>query len=641
MSEINKIYKQYGEFAGRIYLTIYCSSLAGFKELNDQNNQEAIALFKSRVSSYINQKYGVGFLDSYDQFFRDNHDNKKLVTEVTNRHSEFISKAIVDVIVAPVHKRESDKTSKVKNTNGTSTIAVQKTDRPVKQENSFKENDASEIVKTNPQEAIRIAKAAVFRNPQNAKNWCLLGEIYTKVGNWEEAIKSYSKALEKDPKLVEAEKGKAGALEKLNAMKSEPQEQTVKSSTETVSSIKISVPEKIEEKFSLNVPKEENQKENSGHSTDSAVDEFGSVTGVIPTAPAKTEVKTEPAIPNKEEIQRENQVQFNDDAVDPSSLTGMIPTDVMRRYGNAFLRLLDEKTRADAYRVIEKIEPKLPEAGVVLGQYYLASNMEEAKRHFKFAADAGIAEGKWGYAYLLPHSFNPNPGNPDDDEWERICLEAAEGECADAAHEMGNICHRRGAVVEAAYWYVIALSLGHKEGTISVKGITDEWINNGKPVAYNAGTKNYTNARHRAAVAFLRCYVGDNEIEEAKWAFDANPDKMLGYYLGRNYELIKKEYDTSFSIYERLKEYDYPYAVDRYGMHVFQGRGTKKDFDKGVACFRKSAENGCISAAESMGALAKTEKDYLTAAYWYAQGYARGDEMCGERLAELKNIMGL
>ena len=643
MSEINKLYKRYGEYAGQIYATIFCSSLAGLKKLNDENNKEAIPLLRSRVSSYINHKYGVGFLDSYNQFFLEYHGNKKFTAEVTKRHSEFTSKEIIDVIVAPVQHRKSGENTKAPIESAKGITGEQKNPTSDKREvdsskSGFKENSVG-VDKTNPQEGIRNAKAAVFRNPQNARNWCVLGDLYIKAGNWEEAVKSFNKALEKDPKLIDAENGKNFALNKLNAMSYEL-EDSEKNDKSPVSPVKSSAREDAVVNINLDIQNEESKEGNVDQSNDSTEDEFSSVSGVISTVPEEKKKKKESVITQKEMKQTVYQEPPNaTTGVEPGSLTGMAPTDEMRRYGNAFLRLLDEKTRADAYRVIEKIEPKLPEAGVVLGQYYISSNEEEAKRHFKFAANAGIAEGKWGYVSLLPHSYVPIPGDPEDDEWERICLEAAEDECADAAHEMGNICHRRGAIAEAAYWYSISLSLDHVEGTVSVKGIVNEWIENGKPVAYNAGTKNYTNARHRAAITFLRCYVGDNEIEEAKWAFDANPDKMLGYYLGKNYELVKKDYDTSFCIYQRLMEHEYPYAVDRYGMHIFQGRGTTKDFDKGVSYFRKSAEKGCISAAESMGALAKTEKDYLTAAYWYAIGYVRGDEACGGKLVELKDIL--
>ena len=315
-------------------------------------------------------------------------------------------------------------------------------------------------------------------------------------------------------------------------------------------------------------------------------------------------------------------------------------SEVQLRYANAYLHLLDEKTRSGAYRVIEKLEKDLPEAGITLGQYYQTYDKEKAKEHFKIAADAGIAEGKWGYACLIPHSYIPDPNKSADAEWEKYCLEAAEQEHPDAAHEMGNICHRRGAIAEAAYWYGIAFFSGQTEADISLDGIVNEWIEKGKPTNYIAGTKNHTEKRHKAAIAFLKLNVGDIEPEEAKWSFDSNPDKLLGYYLGNEFAYAQKDYETSFDIYSKLIKQDSPYALLRYGNHMAQGRGTAKDSDGSNAYKLKAAKLGCVPAMLSMGSNAADKKDYLAAAYWYALGYNRGNKMSGEKLQEMaeKNL---
>ncbi len=323
------------------------------------------------------------------------------------------------------------------------------------------------------------------------------------------------------------------------------------------------------------------------------------------------------------------------EGIPAGSITGEIPTDDIRQYGKAYLLLLDEATRAQGYRMIEMLGPRLPEAGVALGQYYQSFDKEKAKKHFKVAADAGIAEGKWGYACLLEHSSNPDRNNPQDAEWEQYCLEAADAECKEAAHEMGNICHRRGAIVEAAYWYELSFSLGYNEALESVKGIVHEWIQRRCPELFIAGTKMFSEERFNASITYLKQFVRKIQLEEAKLSFDSMPERLLGYYVGRQYEFQKKDYDSSFDIYKKAMKTNYPFALDKYGKHVMLGKGVSKDFDGGISYIRKAAKRGCVQAMFSMGGFAVLEKDYLTAAYWYAQCYARGDLQSLQKLQEL------
>ncbi len=317
-----------------------------------------------------------------------------------------------------------------------------------------------------------------------------------------------------------------------------------------------------------------------------------------------------------------------------SKITGEISTEEMREYGKAYLLLLDEDTRTEGCQRIEKLVVKIPEAGVTLGQYYQQFDKNKAKRYFKLAADAGIAEGKWGYACLLDHSYIPDINNPEDAEWEQYCLEAADAECREAAHEMGNICHRRGAVVEAAYWYELSYSLGYDDALENIKGIVHEWVLRGKSETFVAGSKAFTKERLDASIIFLKNFSGEIQLEEAKLSFDDAPERMLGYYIGRQYIATKND-EMTYDTYSRNVITNYPYAMDKFGKYLMLGKGGLKNYDGGVSYIVKAAKQGCIPAMFSMGSFAVIEKDYMTAAYWYAQCYARGDIKSLQKLKEL------
>lgn len=172
---------------------------------------------------------------------------------------------------------------------------------------------------------------------------------------------------------------------------------------------------------------------------------------------------------------------------------------VMREYGRLFLLLMDEDTREDGYAEMEKLESRFPEAGIVVGQYYQGSDPEEAKKHFKVAADAGIAEGQWSYSQLLPHSYVLDFSDADDKEYMKYCLAAAEGGCPDAANEVGNICHRKGFYEESAYWYGMAQSLEHPSGMNSMRGVTKEWKENGVSKDFGRRIDGFTEDRRDTA----------------------------------------------------------------------------------------------------------------------------------------------
>lgn len=473
------------------------------------------------------------------------------------------------------------------------------------------------LVKNEFAEAARLLLKAVEIEPTFADAWDNLAAAYGQMGDHRKAYESYKKAYEllKKPNPLY---GMAVASKNMKAYPAAMQYAKMYvdayGSDSRISSLIAEISEK---------------------SLAERVSSSGSPDPALFSVNSNTKRET----PVQQSVEKGMKTPVENPEVPFGSVTCEKPIDLMWQYGNAYLNLLDGESRADGYRRIAQLEENIPEAGVALGQYYQVTDKEKAKEHFKLASDNDIAEGKWGYACMLWHSPVFHPKILEDVEWEKYCLGAAEAECRDAAHEMGNVCYKRGSLAEAVYWYELAFALGYNNALKSISATVSEWSRNGKSEDYIPGTKNYTEQRHKAAIIYLKHFIGKVPIEELRQAVDASPDRMLGYYTGNYYLFREKNDEKATGVFSKLAAFSYPYAWDRYGKQVMRGKGTEKDYEAGVGYIRRAARKGCVQSMVSMGSFAAIEKDYLTAAYWYAQAYARGDEQSLQKLQEMKAKM--
>lgn len=324
----------------------------------------------------------------------------------------------------------------------------------------------------------------------------------------------------------------------------------------------------------------------------------------------------------------------------PAGNAKAMESDPAREYGRLFLLLLDEETRGQGYSELEKLESRFPEAGIVVGQYYQGYDPEKAKKHFKVAADAGIAEGQWGYSQLLRHSYVLDLSNPGDQEYLKYCLAAAEGGSPDAANEVGNICHRLEFYVEATYWYGMAFALEHPCGTAGVRGITKEWRKKGISKDYAAHLEGFTDDRFDTALILFRMFNGTSDADDMDKLMTLNlgGENLAGFILAKIMEQNNQD-DMAYTIYNSLSFGKHPYALRCYADMLLNGKGTERDIEAAFRMYKLAAEGGNVVAMFAMGQKAMKEKDPLMAASWFGQAYVRGMDMAADWLGKLKDTM--
>ena len=324
------------------------------------------------------------------------------------------------------------------------------------------------------------------------------------------------------------------------------------------------------------------------------------------------------------------------DTTDQKTAAGKPALTDLRQYGEIMLLLTDERRRKIGYAALEKMISRFPEAGVALGQYYSSTDQDKAKKYFRIAADSGIHEGEWGYACMLPHSVVPDQDNPDDVQYETYCLRAAEGGCPDAANEMGNICHRRDCLAEAAYWYGMAFFLEHPHGIKGVQGIIRKWENAGKPEEYIAGTANYTEERHKAAICFLRAMTGENMLDDLM-ALCLAGDTLAGLAAAYFFEQAEKD-RLAYKAYIALASGNHPHVLRCYADMLLYGKGIARDINSAYKMYEQAAYEGNAVSLYALGERALKDGDICLAAACFGQANSRGMEKAGDMLASLADM---
>ena len=226
MSEINKVYKQYGEIAGKQFLVLYYSSTLVASRFVKASDDKGLAAFNTRLDDHIRKEYGQDFVASYREFARENASNPKLFNELDKNKAEFLNKKITDLEKESIATAKREESKSVQGKQSDSVSKPTQTSGFAKQQqvaaNRSKQGSVSiKGIKTDfsyddPDKAIPVVKSATFLQPYDADNWCVLGDLYAAKKNWKSALAYYEKALTKNNKSSRATAGKERAKGILN-----------------------------------------------------------------------------------------------------------------------------------------------------------------------------------------------------------------------------------------------------------------------------------------------------------------------------------------------------------------------------------------------------------------------------------------
>lgn len=307
-------------------------------------------------------------------------------------------------------------------------------------------------------------------------------------------------------------------------------------------------------------------------------------------------------------------------------------------YGRAWINIFDKNREEGLFMMRSLCASDMIIAKVALAMF--VSSPEERKALLLSAAELGNAEAMWQYSVMLPHSFAADKKNSQDSKWVMWCTKAAKAGCADAMNELGNLYHRRKAYAESMYWYAMANYHGHPQGSISIQGITQEWVSAGAPKKYTPNDEEFTKQRFQTALVLLEMNSGMNANEEAIEALveaAMSGEKLAGYVAADFFEYTKN-YEMTGKIYDALCVSNDALAMKCLGDMYVVGRGVPKDETKAYELYNRAAELGERSAMFIMGEHMK-EQDMFAAAYWYGQAHACGNEYAQGRLKQLVQKM--
>ena len=222
MSEINKVYKQYGEIAGKQYLVLLYSSMHVTSRFDKNADKNGLAAFRTRFEDYIKKEYGDDFFKSYSAFSVDAESNQKLLKELDKFRTVYLKKSITDLEKEP--PKPVTEVSSVPKKEEPWKAAARKLDIVGQNAASSPSRNGSVSIKgmkadfsyDDPDKAIPIVKSALFLQPHDSDNWCALGDLYAVKRDWKSALAYYEKALTKNARSSRAVAGKEKAQGILN-----------------------------------------------------------------------------------------------------------------------------------------------------------------------------------------------------------------------------------------------------------------------------------------------------------------------------------------------------------------------------------------------------------------------------------------
>lgn len=238
-SEIEKIKSKYGVGKGTQLLTYFhthvTKSLSLMKSENDTASDFAIVLVEA-----IRSRHGQSFLNEYNEFFKANLKNSKLLRELERTGTTYIDNSIS--AKKPPVKEEPQPQKQVQ------TNKPEPRELP-KQQNDSLGRDASKhiackykgredqcpddcsrcaiaiktdgdvaLAQNNLDAAIRLYKKAVFISPIFAEAWVNLGNAYGMKSEYNNSLTAFDKAIAIDPKYGKALLGKAITLKNLGLL---------------------------------------------------------------------------------------------------------------------------------------------------------------------------------------------------------------------------------------------------------------------------------------------------------------------------------------------------------------------------------------------------------------------------------------
>lgn len=275
------------------------------------------------------------------------------------------------------------------------------------------------------------------------------------------------------------------------------------------------------------------------------------------------------------------------------------------------------------------------------GEGYLAAamftqNQDERKALLLKAVRAGNAEAVWQFSSFIPHSHAADSGNDKDRLWLKYVSGAAEGGCADAMNELGNIFNRQGNYAESMYWYAMANYYGHPAGQMSMSGISKKWQSAGMPRKHIKGTEQFDNARFVCALTFLELYsdvTPTNNINDIfKLVLDGTP--LAAYLAGDIYE-SQGLLEMAYKIFNTMVFEHDPHGMKCYADMLMTGRGTDQRPEDAFRVYEMAADAGDKESMFIMGEYCRNNGNDNLAAYWYGKAYARGYEPAETRLLQM------
>lgn len=304
------------------------------------------------------------------------------------------------------------------------------------------------------------------------------------------------------------------------------------------------------------------------------------------------------------------------------------------RYGQAWLQIV-KNDRAKGLQTMRE----LSSADFIEGTIALAMFSEipsERKALYKKAADTNHPEGLWGYSGYLQHSFCPDPSDPQDAEWEKICLKAAQNGSVDAMNELGNVFNRRNQFPQSMYWYAMANAHDFPNGEVSLQGLAKKWLNAGKPYGYEE-TEGFTEANYKCALFYLESW-SEQEIStpiDEYISMNLAGEPLAAYLTGDVFEAVEN-YEAAYRMYNAIAFENDAHGIKCLGDMLLVGRGTKADEHGAIKAYANAAELGDRAAMFAVGEFTKNTNANL-AAYWYGVAHSRGYQPALQRMIQLAN----
>lgn len=308
------------------------------------------------------------------------------------------------------------------------------------------------------------------------------------------------------------------------------------------------------------------------------------------------------------------------------------------RYGEATLAAIKAMDWEKTKQVLFDLErEKLAEASVALGQLFSGEDTEEAVRHFKIGADLGNAEAAWGVASNLGHGYIPDIAGRDG-TWYRYCLKAAQGGCADAMNELGNIYNRQDVYLASFYWFQLAGYYEHPTGAQDAQNVVEKWKNHGCPNLED----NIDGVREKdvaGAKAAISVWSGkrkiDQELVRTSMVQGMEGDcEFLQLFIGDTCEFAFHDDATAKMQYQLAAHNESPCGMRRLGNMLAYGKGCEQNLESAFTWFPAAADAGEKIAQFVMGQVTKQQNPNL-AAYWFMSSYRRGYEPAWDCLEEL------